>query len=148
MQAGNDRYDLERAEQQAKEKARAHIRFEQIPSDRKADETAGLEADAVETPSSTFKSESSEDSSVLATEPPLESAKEHAVTGLEHAPGVHRGSMARHGHKRDGKPAELTGKVSKEGKAEKRKRKKRKIVEGVEEPKGEDVPLGEARVSI
>ncbi|RDW63829.1 hypothetical protein BP5796_10331 [Coleophoma crateriformis] len=29
--SGNDKYDLERAEQQAKEKARAHIKFEELP---------------------------------------------------------------------------------------------------------------------
>lgn len=29
LQSGNDRYDLERAEQQAKERARAHIKFEE-----------------------------------------------------------------------------------------------------------------------
>jgi exosome complex protein LRP1 len=42
FQAGNDKYDLERAEQQAKERAKAHIRFEQTSNDtqpkRKVDE--------------------------------------------------------------------------------------------------------------
>ncbi|KAI9769417.1 MAG: hypothetical protein M1840_004119 [Geoglossum simile] len=34
--AGNEKYDLERAEQQAKERAKAHIKFEQLSRKRKA----------------------------------------------------------------------------------------------------------------
>jgi exosome complex protein LRP1 len=38
-QAGNDKYDLERAEQQAKERAKAHIKFQELSKKRKAPET-------------------------------------------------------------------------------------------------------------
>ena len=142
MQAGNDRYDLERAKQQAKEKARAHIRFEQISNKRKADETEGLAADVDETPSSTSDSESTDDSIVAAANSLPESTKEHVVPGLEHDSGVDGGSMAGHGCKHAGKSVKVNGKVDKKGKAENKKRKRRRIVAGVEEPKGEDVSPG------
>lgn len=148
MQAGNDRYDLERAEQQAKEKARAHIRFEQISNKRKADETEDLAADADDTPSSTSDSESTDHSSLAAAKLPPESTKASVVPGLEHDPGVDGGSTAGRWHKRAGKSAKPKGKADKEGKAGKRKRKKRKRVEGTEEPKGEDASPGKSRLSI
>ncbi|KAH8759741.1 Sas10/Utp3/C1D family-domain-containing protein [Hyaloscypha finlandica] len=48
--SGNDKYDLERAEQQAKERAKAHIRFEQTsketPPKRKADEVEEADEDS------------------------------------------------------------------------------------------------------
>jgi exosome complex protein LRP1 len=50
FQSGNDKYDLERAEQQAKERAKAHIRFEQeskeTPPKRKADEVEEANEDS------------------------------------------------------------------------------------------------------
>jgi len=62
--AGNDKYDLERAEQQAKERAKAHIRFEQtsseIPLKRKADEVEEADEDS---DSSGSDSDSSSESS-------------------------------------------------------------------------------------
>ncbi|KAI9870675.1 MAG: hypothetical protein M1830_003935, partial [Pleopsidium flavum] len=61
--AGNEKYDLQRAEQQAKEKARSHIRFEQISNKRKADEDLGLAVDAEAFSSSSSASESENESS-------------------------------------------------------------------------------------
>lgn len=127
MQAGNNRYDLERAEQQAWEKARAHIRFEQISSKRKADETEGLAAGVDETPSSTSESESTDESSLTATQPP---------PGREHVPAVDGGLTTGHGHEHPDQSTKMKGKVAKIGKAEKNRRKKRKVVEGTEELKG------------
>ncbi|PMD14370.1 hypothetical protein NA56DRAFT_650948 [Hyaloscypha hepaticicola] len=67
--AGNDKYDLERAEQQAKERARAHIKFEQtskdIASKRKVDEVEGGDEDS---DSSESDSDSSSESSAAAPE--------------------------------------------------------------------------------
>ena len=67
LQAGNDKYDLERAEQQAKERARAHIKFEQtlkdIASKRKVDEVEGVDED-----SDSSESDSSSESSAAAPE--------------------------------------------------------------------------------
>lgn len=69
LQAGNDKYDLERAEQQAKERARAHIKFEQtskdIASKRKVDEVEGVDEDS---DSSESDSDSSSESSAAAPE--------------------------------------------------------------------------------
>ncbi|KAI9833283.1 MAG: hypothetical protein M1819_003677 [Sarea resinae] len=56
--AGNDKYDLERAEQQAKERARSHIRFEQTSTKRKADETEGLAREPEDSSSSSSSDES------------------------------------------------------------------------------------------
>lgn len=41
IQAGNDRYNLERAQQQLEEKARAHIRFEHLLTKRKRKDERG-----------------------------------------------------------------------------------------------------------
>lgn len=41
LQAGNDKYDLKRAQQQAAEKARTHINFEQLPNKRKRKDGEG-----------------------------------------------------------------------------------------------------------
>lgn len=69
LKAGNDKYDLERAEQQAKERARAHIKFEQtskdIASKRKVDEVEGGDEDS---DSSESDSDSSSESSAAAPE--------------------------------------------------------------------------------
>ena len=136
MQAGNDRYDLERAEQQVREKARAHVRFEQISNKRKADETEGLALDVDETPSSPSESESTDGSSLAVTQPPLGSTMDHAVSGREHVLAVDRGATTGHGHEHPDQSTKLKGKVAKNGKAEKKKRKKRKVVKGTEELKG------------
>ncbi|KZF20510.1 hypothetical protein L228DRAFT_250220 [Xylona heveae TC161] len=40
--SGNEKYDLDRAERLAKEKAKAHIKFEQLSNKRKADDAGGL----------------------------------------------------------------------------------------------------------
>jgi exosome complex protein LRP1 len=40
LQSGNDKYDLERAERQAKERARAHIRFEEVSNARESQSAA------------------------------------------------------------------------------------------------------------
>lgn len=58
-QAGNDKYDLQRAEQMAKEKARAHIRFEQVSKKRKVDDRDEVPATSTKTSSSSTSSNSS-----------------------------------------------------------------------------------------
>jgi exosome complex protein LRP1 len=81
LQAGNDKYDLERAEQQAKERARAHIKFEQtskdIASKRKVDEVEGVDEDS---DSSESDSDSSSESSAAAPEEALPASAIHIKT--------------------------------------------------------------------
>ncbi len=76
FQSGNDKYDLERAEQQAKERAKAHIRFEQTskktPPKRKADE--GDEGDE-----DSRSSEYTDSSSQSSEAEPEEAAPAHIV---------------------------------------------------------------------
>ncbi|KAE9370512.1 hypothetical protein N431DRAFT_378933 [Stipitochalara longipes BDJ] len=66
--SGNDKYDLERAEQQAKERAKAHIRFEQTsketPPKRKAEEVEDADED-----SESSNSDSDSDSQSAEAEP-------------------------------------------------------------------------------
>lgn len=57
--SGNDKYDLARAEQQAKERTKAHIKFLEVSGKRKAEEVA-KEDDAADTDSSDNSSESEE----------------------------------------------------------------------------------------
>jgi hypothetical protein len=72
-QTGNEKYDLERAERQAKERARAHIKFEEVSKPtvqkRKADDDE--EKVAEDTSDSDSNSESSSESSVEATAEPV-----------------------------------------------------------------------------
>jgi hypothetical protein len=72
-QTGNEKYDLERAERQAKERARAHIKFEELSKStvqkRKADEEE--EKVAEDTSDSDSDSESSSESSVEAAAEPV-----------------------------------------------------------------------------
>ena len=44
LQAGNEKYDLQRAEQQAKEKAAAHIKFQQLSKTSELGHKAGAES--------------------------------------------------------------------------------------------------------
>lgn len=102
----------------------------------------GLAADADEVSSSKSDSEPSDDSRLAATKPPQESVKEHVVSGLEQVSSVDRGSTVELGHQHAGRSEKSKGKFEKGGKAEKRKRKKRKTVEEIKDPKGEDVSPG------
>ncbi|RFU28131.1 hypothetical protein B7463_g8196, partial [Scytalidium lignicola] len=61
--AGNDKVELQKAELQAKERARSHIRFQELSRKRKADEI-GAEAHASPTPASDSSSNSHSASSI------------------------------------------------------------------------------------
>ncbi|CAD6447801.1 5648379c-d8c7-4fbd-99d9-3e6a89088f9e [Sclerotinia trifoliorum] len=62
--SGNDKYDLQRAEQMAKERAKSHIRFEEISKKRKGDgETTAPNSAKLKTSDESDDSNSSSDSS-------------------------------------------------------------------------------------
>ncbi len=93
LQAGNDKYDLERAEQQAKERARAHIKFERTPRDiaskRKVHEVEGGDED-----SDSSESDSSSESSAAAPEEASPAPGIHIKTKKKKKPKIDNSDSA------------------------------------------------------
>ncbi len=90
LQAGNDKYDLERAERQAKERAIAHIKFEQASKDiapkRKVAEVEGVVEDSHSSESSESSTDSSSESSAAAPEEALPAPAIHIKTKKKKKP--------------------------------------------------------------
>ncbi|KAE8443460.1 hypothetical protein EG329_001857 [Mollisiaceae sp. DMI_Dod_QoI] len=115
--AGNDKYDLEKAEREAKERARAHIKFEEVS---KGASNAATVAQPEEQPEES-DSESSAESSAEAEEPALESAAPPKKKSGKHG----RSSTSSSGLSENASKSKASPKADKKA-AKKAKREKKK----------------------
>ncbi|QSZ31089.1 hypothetical protein DSL72_000650 [Monilinia vaccinii-corymbosi] len=112
--SGNDKYDLQRAEQMAKERARSHIKFEELSKKRKMDEEASEPKEA-KAKTSDVSDNSNSPSDELEPEPGPESESA--------APKSKRSKASNVGAPVDAKKDSSTGSKSKSKKGKEKKTK-------------------------